>query len=72
MSPLADDNCKHWVRHSEAMESRAQWAKDLLQEFQSKVQTIIDHHEDTTVVKSPTKETSSKWKGICFTAGFSF
>ncbi|XP_055510446.1 bridge-like lipid transfer protein family member 3A isoform X1 [Leucoraja erinacea] len=58
----ANDNCKHWVRHSEAMESRAQWAKDLLQEFQSKVQTIIDHHEDTTVVKSPTKETSSKWK----------
>ncbi|XP_051890497.1 UHRF1-binding protein 1 isoform X2 [Pristis pectinata] len=58
----ANDSCKHWVRHSEAMESRAQWVQDLLQEFQSKVQTIVDHHEDTTVVKSPTKESPSKWK----------
>ncbi|XP_062921699.1 bridge-like lipid transfer protein family member 3A isoform X4 [Mobula hypostoma] len=58
----ANDSCKHWVRYSEAMESRAQWAQDLLQEFQSKVQTIIDHSEDATVGKSPTKESPSKWK----------
>ncbi|XP_059806538.1 bridge-like lipid transfer protein family member 3A isoform X1 [Hypanus sabinus] len=58
----ANDSCKHWVRYSEAMESRAQWVQDLLQEFQSKVQTIIDHSEDATGGKSPMKESPSKWK----------
>uniref|UniRef100_UPI00398F6A63 bridge-like lipid transfer protein family member 3A isoform X2 n=1 Tax=Pristiophorus japonicus TaxID=55135 RepID=UPI00398F6A63 len=57
----ANDSCKHWVRHCEAMEARSRWAQDLLQEFQSKVQTIIQH-EDTTVVKSPTIESSGKRK----------
>ncbi|XP_067863443.1 bridge-like lipid transfer protein family member 3A [Heptranchias perlo] len=58
----ANDSCKHWVRHCEAMEARTRWAQDLLQEFQSKVQTIIDHHEATTIVKSPTKESPGKRK----------
>ncbi|XP_060701523.1 bridge-like lipid transfer protein family member 3A isoform X1 [Hemiscyllium ocellatum] len=59
----ANDSCKHWVRHCETMEARSRWAKDLLQEFQSKVQTIIDHHEGLTVVRSPTKESPGKRKG---------
>ncbi|XP_072336605.1 bridge-like lipid transfer protein family member 3A [Scyliorhinus torazame] len=59
----ANDSCKHWVRHSETMEARTCWAQNLLQEFQSKVQTIIDHHEDATVAKSPTKEPPGKRKG---------
>ncbi|XP_041051520.1 UHRF1-binding protein 1 [Carcharodon carcharias] len=59
----ANDSCKHWVRHCETMEARTRWAQDLLQEFQSKVQTIIDHHEDTTAVRSPTKESPGKRKG---------
>ncbi|XP_078053925.1 bridge-like lipid transfer protein family member 3A isoform X2 [Mustelus asterias] len=58
----ANDSCQHWVRHSETMEARARWAQNLLQEFQTKVETIIDHHEDTTVVKSPTKESPGKRK----------
>ncbi|XP_048468199.1 UHRF1-binding protein 1 isoform X2 [Rhincodon typus] len=58
----ANDSCKHWVRHCETMEARTRWAKDLLQEFQSKVQTVIDHHEDATVVRSPTKESPGKRK----------
>ncbi|XP_048409382.1 bridge-like lipid transfer protein family member 3A isoform X3 [Stegostoma tigrinum] len=59
----ANDSCKHWVRHCETMEARTRWAKDLLQEFQSKVQTVIDHNEDATVVRSPTKESPGKRKG---------
>ncbi|XP_067913174.1 bridge-like lipid transfer protein family member 3A isoform X2 [Heterodontus francisci] len=58
----ANDSCKHWVRYCETMEARTHWAQDLLQEFQSKVQTIIDNHEDATVVRSPTKESPGKRK----------
>ncbi|KAM8795729.1 bridge-like lipid transfer protein family member 3A [Eudromia elegans] len=34
----AGDACKHWVRYSEAMETREQWAKKLVGEFQSKIE----------------------------------
>ncbi|NWU89613.1 URFB1 protein, partial [Upupa epops] len=36
----AGDACKHWVRYSEAMETRGQWAKKLVGEFQSKVEKL--------------------------------
>ncbi|XP_043856196.1 UHRF1-binding protein 1 isoform X1 [Dromiciops gliroides] len=34
----AGENCKHWVRHCEAMETRDQWAQKLVTEFQSKIE----------------------------------
>ncbi|GAB1300782.1 UHRF1 (ICBP90)-binding protein 1 [Apodemus speciosus] len=34
----AGDSCKHWVRHCEAMETRGQWAQQLVTEFQSQVE----------------------------------
>uniref|UniRef100_A0A669QKW8 UHRF1 binding protein 1 n=1 Tax=Phasianus colchicus TaxID=9054 RepID=A0A669QKW8_PHACC len=48
----AGDACKHWVRYSEAMETRGQWAKRLLSEFQSKVEK---HYEemDAAFAKTP-------------------
>ncbi|NXL67029.1 URFB1 protein, partial [Chordeiles acutipennis] len=36
----AGDACKHWVRYSEAMETRGQWAKKLVSEFQSKMEKL--------------------------------
>uniref|UniRef100_A0A8C6YXW8 UHRF1 binding protein 1 n=1 Tax=Nothoprocta perdicaria TaxID=30464 RepID=A0A8C6YXW8_NOTPE len=39
----AGDACKHWVRYSEAMETRGQWAKKLVNEFQSKIEK---HYEE--------------------------
>uniref|UniRef100_A0A8D0L272 Bridge-like lipid transfer protein family member 3A n=1 Tax=Sphenodon punctatus TaxID=8508 RepID=A0A8D0L272_SPHPU len=36
----AGDSCKHWVRHCEAMEARGQWAKKLVNEFQSKMEKL--------------------------------
>uniref|UniRef100_A0A663F653 Bridge-like lipid transfer protein family member 3A n=1 Tax=Aquila chrysaetos chrysaetos TaxID=223781 RepID=A0A663F653_AQUCH len=38
----AGDACKHWVRYSEAMETRGQWAKKLVSEFQSKVEKLYE------------------------------
>ncbi|XP_072211999.1 bridge-like lipid transfer protein family member 3A [Excalfactoria chinensis] len=48
----AGDACKHWVRYSEAMETRGQWAKRLVSEFQSKVEK---HYEemDAAFAKTP-------------------
>ncbi|XP_074092594.1 bridge-like lipid transfer protein family member 3A isoform X2 [Macrotis lagotis] len=34
----AGENCKHWVRYCEAMETRGQWAQKLVTEFQSKIE----------------------------------
>ncbi|XP_068929594.1 bridge-like lipid transfer protein family member 3A isoform X2 [Petaurus breviceps papuanus] len=34
----AGENCRHWVRHCEAMETRGQWAQKLVMEFQSKIE----------------------------------
>ncbi|KAM6311159.1 bridge-like lipid transfer protein family member 3A [Podargus strigoides] len=38
----AGDACKHWVRYSEAMETRGQWAKTLVNEFQSKIEKLYE------------------------------
>ncbi|XP_009579245.1 PREDICTED: UHRF1-binding protein 1, partial [Fulmarus glacialis] len=38
----AGDACKHWVRYSEAMETRGQWAKKLVSEFQSKIERLYE------------------------------
>ncbi|EOA98390.1 UHRF1-binding protein 1, partial [Anas platyrhynchos] len=48
----AGDACKHWVRYSEAMEARGQWAKRLVSEFQSKIEK---HYEemDSAFAKTP-------------------
>uniref|UniRef100_A0A671NGE6 UHRF1-binding protein 1-like n=1 Tax=Sinocyclocheilus anshuiensis TaxID=1608454 RepID=A0A671NGE6_9TELE len=34
------DGCRHWERHCGAMESRAQWAAKLLQEFQRRMEDL--------------------------------
>ncbi|XP_026115494.1 UHRF1-binding protein 1-like isoform X2 [Carassius auratus] len=34
------DGCRHWERHCGAMESRAQWAAKLLQEFQRRMEEL--------------------------------
>ncbi|KAH0618809.1 hypothetical protein JD844_018293 [Phrynosoma platyrhinos] len=31
------DSCKHWVRYCDAMDTREQWAKKLVEEFQNKM-----------------------------------
>ncbi|XP_042317829.1 UHRF1-binding protein 1 [Sceloporus undulatus] len=33
----AGDSCKHWVRYCDAMDTREQWAKKLVEEFQNKM-----------------------------------
>ncbi|XP_010291704.1 PREDICTED: UHRF1-binding protein 1 [Phaethon lepturus] len=38
----AGDACRHWVRYSEAMEARGQWAKKLVSEFQSKIEKLYE------------------------------
>ncbi|KAM6114551.1 bridge-like lipid transfer protein family member 3A isoform 1-T1 [Phoenicopterus ruber ruber] len=38
----AEDACKHWVRYSDAMETRGQWAKKLVGEFQSKMEKLYE------------------------------
>ncbi|XP_043932495.1 UHRF1-binding protein 1 [Protopterus annectens] len=35
----AGDSCRHWERHCDAMERRSKWAKELLKEFQAKVES---------------------------------
>ncbi|XP_021233227.1 UHRF1-binding protein 1, partial [Numida meleagris] len=48
----AGEACKHWVRYSEAMETRGQWARRLVSEFQGKVEK---HYEemDAAFTKTP-------------------
>ncbi|XP_053769578.1 bridge-like lipid transfer protein family member 3A isoform X2 [Desmodus rotundus] len=48
----AGDSCKHWVRHCEAMETRGQWAQNLVMEFQNKVEKW---REETDSLSSPRK-----------------
>ncbi|XP_044300545.1 UHRF1-binding protein 1 isoform X2 [Varanus komodoensis] len=38
----AGDSCKHWVRYCGAMETREQWAKNLVDEFQNKMEKHND------------------------------
>ncbi|XP_016118304.1 UHRF1-binding protein 1-like [Sinocyclocheilus grahami] len=37
---VTGDGCRHWERHCGAMESRAQWAAKLLQEFQRRMEDL--------------------------------
>lgn len=48
----AGDACKHWVRYSEAMETRGQWAKKLVSEFQSKIEKLYEE-TDTAFARTP-------------------
>ncbi|XP_037266058.1 UHRF1-binding protein 1 isoform X1 [Falco rusticolus] len=48
----AGDPCKHWVRYSEAMETRGQWAKKLVSEFQSKIEKLYEEM-DPAFAKTP-------------------
>lgn len=58
------DGCRHWERHCGAMESRAQWAAKLLQEFQRKVEDLGipgPHTEPNVSAKdSPAKKVKGK------------
>ncbi|XP_023577998.1 UHRF1-binding protein 1 [Octodon degus] len=40
----AGDSCRHWARHCEAMETRSQWARKLVMEFQTEMEKW---HEET-------------------------
>ncbi|XP_013888456.1 UHRF1-binding protein 1 [Austrofundulus limnaeus] len=53
------DGCRHWERHSGAMEAQAQWAGKLLQEYQKRAEAcgFPRPHAD---VSQPTKESSAK------------
>ncbi|XP_041953572.1 UHRF1-binding protein 1 isoform X1 [Alosa sapidissima] len=55
------DGCRHWERHCSAMESRAQWAAKLLQEFQSRVEAsgIPGPHSDPSA-PAPARESPAK------------
>ncbi|NWH41143.1 URFB1 protein, partial [Chloropsis hardwickii] len=48
----AGDACKHWVRYSEAMETRGQWAKKLVSEFQSKMEKLYEE-TDPVFARTP-------------------
>ncbi len=58
------DGCRHWERHCGAMESRAQWAAKLLQEFQRRVEDLGipgPHSEPNVSAKdSPAKKIKGK------------
>ncbi|XP_048353365.1 UHRF1-binding protein 1 isoform X1 [Sphaerodactylus townsendi] len=38
----AGESCKHWVQYCAAMETREQWAKKLVDEFQSKMEKHVE------------------------------
>ncbi|XP_074420186.1 bridge-like lipid transfer protein family member 3A [Larus michahellis] len=48
----AGDACRHWVRYSEAMETRGQWAKKLVNEFQSKIEKLYEE-TDPAFARTP-------------------
>ncbi|KAM9343073.1 bridge-like lipid transfer protein family member 3A [Pholidichthys leucotaenia] len=53
------DGCRHWERHSGAMEAHAQWAGKLLQEYQSRAEAswLPGPHTD---VPQPAKDSPAK------------
>ncbi|KAJ7332970.1 hypothetical protein JRQ81_015150 [Phrynocephalus forsythii] len=53
----AGDSCKHWVQYCNAMETREEWAKKLVEEFQSKMS-----HQDEEISAAASKNTSSSQK----------
>ncbi|XP_062997535.1 bridge-like lipid transfer protein family member 3A [Elgaria multicarinata webbii] len=54
----AGDSCKHWVRYCDAMETREQWAKKLVDEFQNK----MGIHEEISSAFSKTAGRESPFK----------
>ncbi|XP_054251974.1 bridge-like lipid transfer protein family member 3A isoform X2 [Indicator indicator] len=48
----AGDACKHWVRYSEAMETRGQWAKKLVSDFHSKIEKLYEE-ADPAFARTP-------------------
>ncbi|XP_076596977.1 bridge-like lipid transfer protein family member 3A [Chaetodon auriga] len=53
------DGCRHWERHSGAMEAQAQWAGKLLQEYQRRAEAS-GFPGPHTEVPQPTKDTPTK------------
>lgn len=53
------DGCRHWERHSGAMEAQAQWAGKLLQEYQRRAEAsgFPGPHPEAS---QPTKDTPAK------------
>ncbi|XP_030076313.1 bridge-like lipid transfer protein family member 3A [Microcaecilia unicolor] len=54
----AGDNCKHWVRHCQAMETRAHWATELMNEFQNKIENLLEAMGSAS--KTPARESTLK------------
>uniref|UniRef100_A0A8C8SD88 UHRF1 binding protein 1 n=1 Tax=Pelusios castaneus TaxID=367368 RepID=A0A8C8SD88_9SAUR len=52
------DTCRHWVKYCETMETRGQWAKKLVNEFQSKMEKHFEEMESgsTRIPGSPFKK----------------
>ncbi|XP_068015935.1 bridge-like lipid transfer protein family member 3A isoform X2 [Melanerpes formicivorus] len=48
----AGDACKHWVRYSEAMETRGEWARKLVSDFQSKIEKLYEE-ADPALARTP-------------------
>lgn len=57
--PLTADGCRHWERHSGAMEIQAQWAAKLLQEYQKRAEAS-GFPGPQTDVSQPTKDSPAK------------
>lgn len=55
----AADGCRHWERHSGAMEAQAQWAGKLLQEYQRRAEAS-GFPGPQSEVSQPTKDTPVK------------
>lgn len=53
------DGCRHWERHSAAMEAQAQWAGKLLQEYQRRAQAC-GFPQPHAEVSQPAKESPAK------------
>ncbi|CAM4664657.1 unnamed protein product [Lepidochelys olivacea] len=52
------DSCKHWVKYCETMETRGEWAKKLVNEFQSKMEKHCEEINagSTKTPRSPFKK----------------
>ncbi|CAM4684982.1 bridge-like lipid transfer protein family member 3A isoform X1 [Caretta caretta] len=52
------DSCKHWVKYCETMETRGEWAKKLVNEFQSKMEKHCEEMNagSTKTPRSPFKK----------------
>ncbi|XP_074833519.1 bridge-like lipid transfer protein family member 3A [Carettochelys insculpta] len=57
------DTCKHWVKYCKTMETREQWAKKLVNEFQSKMEKRCEEMNTgyTRIPGSPFKKPPDIW-----------